>query len=137
MVYKKLSFDLFSETKFMLNLFSVFFCLLIGFFFGSCGSSGVKSKYTYLTDEQQRVLELCVLVFSDPYYQYISPSRRVKLKKFRTTDWGFWATFEDGRTYRVPIVSELQLGKDYYCNFRSYSTYCSYTDDFENRCEWD
>jgi len=105
-------------------------------FFGACTSSEAKLKYMYLTDEQQRVLELCALVFTDPYYQYISPSRSVRLKKFRTTSWGFWATFEDGRTYRVPVASGLDLGEDYYCNFRSNYNYCTYGNDLEDRCEW-
>ena len=131
-----MSFELFSETKFISNYVFVTLCLLIEIFLGACTSSGEKSKYVYLSDEQKRVLELCSLVFTDPYYQYISPSRRVKFKKFKTTSWGFWATFADGRTYRVPISSGLNIGENYYCNFRSNYTHCSYRNDWEDSCEW-
>jgi len=82
-------------------------------------------------------MEVCTLIFSDPYYQYISPSRRVKLKKIRTTSWGFWATFADGRTYRVPIKSGLNIGEDYYCSFNLNSKYCSKKNDVNYDCEWD
>ncbi|HBL56512.1 MAG TPA: hypothetical protein DDZ36_11750, partial [Deltaproteobacteria bacterium] len=59
---------------------SVFGMLLLGFVLGACSSTDAGSNYNYPTGQQQRVLELCALVFTDPYYQYISPSRRVKLK---------------------------------------------------------
>ncbi|HIB45847.1 MAG TPA: hypothetical protein EYO46_06460 [Candidatus Lambdaproteobacteria bacterium] len=115
---------------------SVFGMLLLGFVLGACSSTDAGSNYNYPTGQQQRVLELCALVFTDPYYQYISPSRRVKLKTFRTTSWGFWATFADGRTYKVPISSGLTSGQNYYCNYRPVPTVCASRNDWDERCEW-
>ncbi len=111
--------------------------LLLGLTLGACSNIKNGSNYSYPTSRQQRVLELCALVFSAPYYQYISPSRRVKLKRFRTTSWGFWATFADGRTYKVPIVSGLPTGENYYCNYRPVPTACASRNDWDERCEWD
>ena len=110
--------------------------LLLDLYLGACSNKKNGLNYFYPTGSQQRVHELCTLVFHSPYYQYISPSRSVKLRRIRTTSWGFWATFEDGRTYRVPVASGLNLGEDYYCNFRSNYNYCSYGNDLEDRCEW-
>ena len=111
--------------------------LLLDFGLGSCSSKEHGLNYYYPTDSQQRVYELCALVFHAPYYQYISPSRRVKLRKIRTTSWGFWATFADGRTYKVPIVSDLPVDKNYYCNYRPPPTECTSRNDWDERCEWD
>jgi len=105
------------ESRYTFRMAFVFFCLLLEVIICACESSKTNSNYNYPSNQQQRVMELCTLVFSDPYYQYISPSRRVKLKKIRTTSWGFWATFVDGRTYRVPIKSGLNIGEDYYCSY--------------------
>ena len=117
-------------------LFSrIVFWFLLTIYLGACGSFGSSSNYNYPTSQQQRVLELCALVFTDPYYQYISPSRRVKLKKFRTTSWGFWATFEDGRTYKVPIISGLVEGANYYCNYRPVQTACASSNDWDKSCK--
>ena len=95
----------------------------------------MKSSYLYLSEQQQRVMELCALVFSDPNFKYISPSRRIKLKKIHSTKWGFWATFYDGRTYRVPINSGLDLGKDYYCSHRINSEICIERNDSDYSCK--
>ena len=110
---------------------------MFAIFLVSCSNSGGSTNYNYPTGQHQRVLELCALVFTDPYYQYISPSRRVKLKKFRTTSWGFWATFADERTYRVPIPSGLITGKDYFCNYRPVPTPCASRNDWDERCEFE
>ncbi len=115
----------------------LFFCLLFEIILGGCIDPEVRSNYSFPSKQQQRVMELCTLVFTDPYYQYISPSRRSKLKRIRTTEWGFWATFEDGRTYRVPIISGLNLGEDYYCSFNINSEYCPNRSDANHHCEWD
>jgi len=111
--------------------------ILLELSLGACSRTDTSSNYFYPTGSQQRVLELCALVFSDPYYQYISPSRRVKLRRFRTTQWGFWATFADGRTYKVPIVSGLPAGENYYCYYRTVPTKCASRNDWDKRCEWD
>ena len=129
-----LKVNLLCRLKMISGSVIVWFLLIL--YLGACSSSGSSSNYNYPTSQQQRVLELCALVFTDPYYQYISPSRRVKLKSFRTTSWGFWATFADGRTYKVPISSGLRIGDDYYCNYRSVPTACASRNDWDERCEW-
>jgi len=115
------------------NIFLVSFFLML--FIGSCSS--MDANYRFPTGKQQRVLELCALVFTEPHYQYISPSRKVKLNRLRTTSWGFWATFADGRTYKVPIASGLPEGENYYCNFRPLPTPCASRNDWDERCNWD
>ena len=129
----KLSFS----SRFIFSDHCVYMVILLELFLGACSSTNTSSNYFYPTGSQQRVLELCALVFSDPYYQYISPSRRVKLSRFRTTSWGFWATFADGRTYKVPIVSGLPTGENYYCYYRPVPTKCASRNDWDKRCEWD
>jgi hypothetical protein len=104
-------------------------------FISNCSS--MDANYRFPTGKQQRVLELCALVFTEPHYQYISPSRKVKLNRLRTTSWGFWATFADGRTYKVPIASGLPEGENYYCNYRPLSTPCASRNDWDERCNWD
>ena len=128
-----------STFKMYLEFRSIFklFCLLLSIILSACSSSKSSTKYNYPTGQQQRVLELCALVFTDPYYQYISPSRRVKLKRLRITHWGFWATFADERTYRVPIPAGLTIGKDYYCNYRPVPTPCASRNDWDERCEFE
>ncbi len=93
------------------NLLRIFLLMLL---MSSCRN--IYTNYSYPTAKQQRVEELCALVFTEPHYQHISPSRKVKLNRLRTTSWGFWATFADGRTYKVPIASKLPQGENYYCN---------------------
>ena len=115
------------------NIFLVSFFLML--FIGSCSS--MDANYRFPTGKQQRVLELCALVFTEPHYQYISPSRKVKLNRLRTTSWGFWATFADGRTYKVPIASGLPEGENYYCNFRPLPTPCASRNDWDERCNYD
>ena len=114
------------------NLLRSFFLML---FFGSCRSMDVD--YRFPTGKQQRVLELCALVFTEPHYQYISPSRKVKLNRLRTTSWGFWATFADGRTYKGPIEAGIPEGENYYCNYQPLPTPCASRNDWDERCNWD
>ena len=113
--------------------------LLVGFFLMLFISSCLRmdANYRFATGTQQRVLELCALVFTEPHYQHISPSRKVKLNKLRTTSWGFWATFADGRTYKVPIASGLPEGENYYCNYQPLPTPCASRNDWDERCNWD
>ena len=115
------------------NIFLVSFFLML--FIGSCSS--MDANYRFPTGKQQRVLELCALVFTEPHYQHISPSRKVKLNRLRTTSWGFRATFADGRTYKVPIASGLPEGENYYCNYRPLPTPCASRNDWDERCNWD
>ena len=115
------------------NIFLVSFFLML--FIGSCSS--MDANYRFPTGKQQRVLELCALVFTEPHYQHISPSRKVKLNRLRTTSWGFWATFADGRTYKVPIDSGLPEGENYYCNYQPLPTPCASRNDWDERCNWD
>ena len=114
----------------------VFFVFLLQFSLYGCFFKKSNSNYHYISKQKQRVLELCYLVYSAPYYQYISPSRKIRLKKIRATSWGFWANFADGRSYRVPIQSGLDLGKDYYCSFRRDTKYCPSLDDSKFECLW-
>ena len=114
------------------NLLVSIFLLL---FISSCSSKDVN--YRFPTGKQQRVLELCALVFTESHYQHISPSRKVKLNRLRTTSWGFWATFADGRTYKVPIASGLPEGEIYYCNYRPLPTPCASRNDWDESCKWD
>ena len=123
--------------RFILKQFYLISYFIIWIIVSSCIVQSEKKVYTFLTLEQKRVLELCSLVYTDPYYQYISPSRRSKIKKINTTYWGFWATFADGRTYRVPIQSGLKLGVDYYCHFRRENNYCMDLKDQESKCEFE
>ena len=127
-----ISFKMYLECRLIFKLF----CFLLAIILSACSSSESSTRYNYPTGRQQRVFELCALVFTDPYYKYISPSRRVKLKRFRTTSWGFWATFADERTYRVPIPSGLQIGMDFYCNYRPVPTKCASRSDWDERCEF-
>ena len=124
------------DSRLSFIFYRVVFLFLLTLYIGACGSFGKSSNYNYPTGHQQRVLELCALVFTDPYYQYISPSRRVKLKRLSTTSWGFWATFADGRTYKVPITSRLPEGANYYCNYRPVQTTCASRNDWDERCKW-
>ena len=128
----KISFKMYIECRLVFKLFCFFLAIILS----ACRGTESSTKYNYPTGQQQRVLELCALVFTDPYYEYISPSRRVKLKRFRTTPWGFWATFADDRTYRVPIPSGLKIGNDYYCNYRPVPTPCASRNDWDERCEF-
>ena len=114
------------------NLLVSIFLLL---FISNCRS--IDANYRFPTGKQQRVLELCALVFTEPHYQYISPSRKVKLNRMRTTSWGFWATFADGRTYKVPIASGLPEGENYYCNYQPLPTPCASRNDWDERCNYD
>ena len=114
------------------NLLGIFLLML---FMSSCRS--IDANYIYPTGKQQRVLELCALVFTEPHYQHISPSRKVKLNRLRTTSWGFWATFADGRSYKVPIASGLPEGENYYCNYQPLPTPCASRNDWDKRCSWD
>ena len=109
-------------------------CVLILFI---CSCRSINTNYRFPTGKQQRVLELCALVFTEPHYQYISPSRKVKLNRLRTTSWGFWATFADGHTYKVPIASGLPEGENYYCNYRPLPTPCASRNDWDERCNLD
>ena len=115
--------------------YRIVFWFLLTLYLGACGGFGSSSNYRYPTDQQRRVRELCALVFTDPYYQHISPSRRVKLKRLRTTSWGFCASFADGRTYKVPITSKLAEGANYYCNYRPVQTSCASSNDWNERCK--
>jgi len=115
-----------------IKLLWIFFLML---FISNCSS--MDANYRFPTGKQQRVLELCALVFTEPHYQHISPSRKVKLNRLRTTSWGFWATFADGRTYKVPIASGLPVGENYYCNYRPLPTPCASRNDWDERCNWD
>lgn len=108
---------------------------LLMLFISSCSST--DANYRFPTGKQQRVLELCALVFTEPHYQHISPSRKVKLNRLRTTSWGFWATFADGHTYKVPIASGLPEGENYYCNYRPLPTPCASRNDWDESCKWD
>ena len=114
------------------NLLVSIFLLL---FISNCSS--MDANYRFPTGKQQRVLELCALVFTGPHYQHISPSRKVKLNRLRTTSWGFWATFADGRTYKVPIASGLPEGENYYCNYQPLPTPCASRNDWDERCNYD
>jgi len=134
---KNVSVELKSILRIYYFHYFVVVVLFLGIGLGACSSKEIGPNYSYPTGSQQRVLELCALVYSDPYYQYISPSRRVKLRRIRTTSWGFWATFEDGRTYKVPIVTDLPGGKNYYCIYRPPPTACASRNDWDERCEWD
>jgi len=125
------------ESRYIVRSICIFMYFLLEFILVSCFKPATSLNYNYPSTQQQRVMELCTQVFIDPYYQYISPSRRVKLKKIRTTSWGFWATFADGRTYRVPIRSGLKTGEDYYCSFNLNSEYCSKRNDVNFDCDWD
>ena len=124
------------DSRLSFILYRIALWSLLSLYLGGCGSSVSSSNYNYPTAQQQRVLELCALVFTAPHYQYISPSRRVKLKKIMTTSWGFWATFADGRTYKVPISSGLAEGVNYYCNYRPVQTACASRNDWDERCKW-
>ena len=43
----------------------------------------------------------------------------------------------DGKTYKVPIVTDLPGGKNYYCIYRPPPTACASRNDWDERCEWD
>ena len=135
--YKKIIFSLSFRSSLFFKSFGLILYIFSIFILSSCSNFENNKKYNFPTTQHLRVLELCALVFSEPYYQYISPSRRVKLRKLRTTSWGFWATFDDQRTYKVPIPSGLISGKDYYCNYRPLPTPCASEKDWDERCEFE
>ncbi|MCS5634008.1 MAG: hypothetical protein NZ763_06385, partial [Candidatus Marinimicrobia bacterium] len=59
------------ELKFILRTYNfhyfVVVVLFLGIGLGACSSKEIGPNYSYPTGSQQRVLELCALVYSDPY----------------------------------------------------------------------
>ena len=88
------------------NLLGIFLLML---FMSSCRS--IDANYIYPTGKQQRVLELCALVFTEPHYQHISPSRKVKLNRLRTTSWGFWLRLQMGALTKSRLRQDFRKEK--------------------------
>ena len=88
------------------KLFGICFLML---FISNCSS--MDTNYRFPTGKQQRVLELCALVFTEPHYQYISPSRKVKLNRLRTTSWDFGRHLRMGAHTKYPLHQDFRKEK--------------------------
>jgi len=95
------------------------------------------SALHYPTDVAQHVREVCTLVFQEPYWEYVSPSRKRKLMRFQVEPWGIVAVFADERSYQVPLQTRLSVGETYSCNFGPAVTPCASRTDWDSRCEFD
>ncbi|MBQ31102.1 MAG: hypothetical protein CL923_00825 [Deltaproteobacteria bacterium] len=91
----------------------------------------------YPSDVAQQVREVCTLVFQEPYWEYVSPSRKRKLMRFQVESWGIVAVFADQRSYQVPLQTRLTVGETHSCNFGSGVTPCASKTDWDSRCEFD
>ncbi|GIS37381.1 MAG: hypothetical protein Ct9H90mP9_4110 [Pseudomonadota bacterium] len=47
---------------------------------------------------------------------------------------GLLAVFADGRSYRVPLQTDLPAGQVFYCNYRSEPMPCASDQDWDTRC---
>tara|TARA_B100001245_G_C22596122_1_gene295536 strand:- start:22 stop:444 length:423 start_codon:yes stop_codon:yes gene_type:complete len=91
----------------------------------------------YPTEIAQHIREVCTLVFQEPYWEYVSPSRKRRLLRFQVESWGIVAVFADQRSYQVPLPTHLRVGETYSCNFGSGVTPCASKTDWDSRCEFD
>ena len=88
------------------NLLGSLFLLL---FISNCSS--IDANYRFPTGKQQRVLELCALVFTEPHYQHISPSRKVKLNRLRTTSGDSGRHLRMGAHTKYPLLQDFRKEK--------------------------
>ena len=90
--------------------------------------------YTYPEVHQHRVRSLCSALYSPPYVEYIAPSRKRKIRSIRRQPQGILVVFSDGRSYRIPLETEMMPGEVLYCNFRPGPTLCASDHDWDERC---
>ena len=91
-------------------------------------------RYTYPEVHQLRVRRLCSALYSPPFVEYIAPSRKRKVTSIESRSHGLLAVFADGRSYRVPLHTDLPSGQVFYCNYRSEPVPCASDHDWDTRC---
>ena len=91
-------------------------------------------RYTYPEVHQLRVRRLCSALYSPPYVEYIAPSRKRKIRSIHSQPQGILAVFADGRSYRIPLETDMLPGEVLYCNFRPSPTLCTSDHDWDERC---
>ena len=100
-----------------------------------CSSSEPENPgYSYPEVHQLRIRRLCSVLYAPPYVQYIAPSRKRKIRYIHNQTQGILAVFADGRSYRVPLETDMLPGEVLYCNFRPGPTLCASDHDWDERC---
>ena len=101
------------------------------------GCSSIEPRNSRNTNpevHQLRVRRLCSALYSPPYLEYIAPSRKRKIRSIHSQPQGILAVFTDGRSYRVPLETDMLPGEVLYCNFRPVPTLCASDHDWDERC---
>jgi len=101
---------------------------------GCLGENSVAPGYAYPSYEKTRVRQYCTALYFPPYVEYIAPSRKRKVTSIESRAHGLLAVFADGRSYRVPLHTDLPSGQVFYCNYRSEPTPCASDHDWDTRC---
>ena len=86
---------------------------------GCLGGESYAPGYAYPSFEKTRVRQYCTALYFPPYVEYIAPSRKRKVTSIESRTHGLLAVFADGRSYRVPLQTDLPAGQVFYCNYRS------------------
>ena len=99
-----------------------------------CSSIEPGNPHTYPEVHQLRVRRLCSAIYSPPYVEYIAPSRKRKVRSIHSQPQGILVVFADGKSYRVPLETDMLPGEFLYCNFRPGPTLCASDHDWDERC---
>jgi hypothetical protein len=113
---------------------AVFGMLMLFFLVGCLSENTVVPIYAYPSFEKTRVRQYCKALYFPPYVEYIAPSRKRKVTSIESRSRGLLAIFADGRSYRVPLQTDLPSGQVFYCNYRSEPTPCVSDQDWDTRC---
>ena len=116
---------------------AVFGMFMLFFVTGCLSKNTVAPGYTYPSFEKTRVRQYCTALYFPPYVEYIAPSRKRKVTSIESRSHGLLAVFADGRSYRVPLQTDLPSGQVFYCNYRSEPTPCASDQDWDTRCRKD
>ena len=109
--------------------------LMILFLLDGClGGESYAPGYAYPSFEKTRVRQYCTALYFPPYVEYIAPSRKRKVTSNESRTHGLLAVFADGRSYRVPLQTDLPAGQVFYCNYRSEPLPCVSDQDWDTRC---
>ena len=92
---------------------------------GCLGGESYAPGYDYPSFEKTRVRQYCTALYFPPYVEYIAPSRKRKVTSIESRTHGLLAVFADGRSYRVPLQTDLPAGQVFYCNYRSEPMPCA------------
>ena len=74
---------------------------------GCLGGESYAPGYAYPSFEKTRVRQYCTALYFPPYVEYIAPSRKRKVTSIESRTHGLLAVFADGRSYRVPLQTDL------------------------------